>query len=87
MKGFLNRRRDMDPNPCLFLAMFSSGELDVPAVFCQFLRSCATRLVQKLCHEGQRVHSWLTCPAQKARPVPVTMTTQSEFSSSNQSNI
>lgn len=26
-----------------------------------------------------------TCPAQKARPVPVTIKTQSEFSSSNQS--
>lgn len=40
MNGFLDRRRDSDANPFLFFFMFSSGELDVPAVFCQFLRSC-----------------------------------------------
>lgn len=40
MKGFLLRLRANEPKPWMFLRIDSLGEDEVPAVFCQFLRSC-----------------------------------------------
>lgn len=43
MNGFFVLRRASDPKPCGFLRMLPSGASFVPAVFCQFLRSCGAQ--------------------------------------------